>query len=208
MVDGKTYLFLVASQNVPKGVMQMQAEHITVCYGERTVLRDFSAEFAEYGCTCIMGKNGCGKTTLLRVLAGLISPQEGKILQMLRPVAYLFQDDRLLPWLNISDNLLFLNGKGSQAEGNLWLMRFGLEKDDKRMPKQLSGGMRQRAALAAAFSAQSRLLLLDEPYKGLDHTFRDVLKEAIQEQKKKKAIVLVTHEKENAEYSADHVIYM
>ncbi|MBS6474511.1 MAG: ATP-binding cassette domain-containing protein [Clostridiales bacterium] len=186
----------------------MRAEHITVCYGEKTVLKDFSAEFAEYGCTCIMGANGCGKTTLLRVLAGLISPQEGRIFHALQPVAYLFQDDRLLPWLSVSDNLIFFNGKENQVETNFWLERFGLEKNDKRMPKQLSGGMRQRAALAVAFSANSRLLLLDEPYRGIDRAYSDVLKGAIQEQKEKKAIVLVTHEEECAEYLADCVIRM
>ena len=186
----------------------MKLDAITVCYGEQTVLQAFSAQIEERGCVCIMGRNGSGKTTLLRVLAGLTVPQSGEVQDPISPVAYLFQEDRLLPWLSAMENLLFFAGKERRAEAEKWLNRFGLDTKDRRALAQYSGGMRQRAALALAFCAQSRLLLLDEPLQGLDAQYAAILRQAISEQKLEKSVVLVTHDEALASDVADQRILL
>ena len=186
----------------------MNLDAITVCFGERTVLQAFSAQIEERGCVCVTGRNGSGKTTLLRVLAGLTVPQSGEVRNPIFPVAYLFQEDRLLPWLSAMENLLFFAGRERRAEAEKWLNRFGLNAGDRRTLAQYSGGMRQRAALALAFCAPSRLLLLDEPLQGLDAQYAAVRRQAVSEKKLEKSVVLVTHDEALASEVADQRIFL
>ncbi len=172
-------------------------DHVTVRFGEKTVLEDFSLALPDRGVLCLSGPSGCGKTTLLRVLCGLETPVCGSVTTG-GPCAVVFQEDRLLPWLNAEMNLSVATGI-SGAEAAQWLRRVGLEAEAKSLPGSLSGGMCRRVAIARALAAKSSLLLLDEPFQGLDPGIRAQIYPLILEAAQQKPVVLVTHHREEAE---------
>ena len=150
----------------------IKVEQIFKSYGSHQVFEDFSLTFPEGKITAILGPSGCGKTTLLNILAGLIPVDQGKV-ETAYQVSYLFQEPRLLPWLTISQNIdLVLPEKMAVSERKekiqASLKATGLAQYGGYYPSQLSGGMRQRAAMARAFSFDAPLLLMDEPFKSLD----------------------------------------
>ena len=147
----------------------ISAEHITVCYGEKRVLDDFSLVLPETGITALSGPSGCGKTTLLRVLAGLEHPISGRITGLsLRSAALLFQEDRLFPWRTVEQHLTDALPQVRWAEVPRWLDLAGLTGEEGSLPASLSGGMRRRLALVRALALGGRLYLLDEPFTGVD----------------------------------------
>ena len=149
------------------------------------------------GVLCLFGPSGCGKTTLLRVLCGLEKPEAGSLSEKPK-VAAMFQEDRLLPWLSIEKNLTAAAGISLQ-EAESWLRKMGLEQEKKALPESLSGGMQRRVAMARALAAESDLLLLDEPFTGLDGATKELLYPLIREAAEKKPVILVTHHREEAE---------
>ncbi|MBE6118711.1 MAG: ATP-binding cassette domain-containing protein [Erysipelotrichaceae bacterium] len=143
----------------------MKVEELCVSFGDKTVLDHFSAEFHE-GITCLTGPSGYGKTTLLHTIAGLIRPQSGRIVDRPDKVALMFQDDRLFPWMNALQNITIVCDDESRAMH--YLKAVELEQEALSMPSSLSGGMRRRIALARALAYNGDLVLLDEPFKGMD----------------------------------------
>lgn len=174
----------------------MELRHITVRFAEKTVLEDFSLVLPDRGVLCLSGPSGCGKTTLLRVLCGLERPQAGRVLDIPK-TAVVFQEDRLLPWLTVERNLTAVGIPQDQAA--LWLQRVGLGAEKKSLPRQLSGGMRRRVAIARALGVDSGLLLLDEPFTGLDEETRKQIYPWLRQASEQKPVVLVTHHREEAE---------
>lgn len=174
----------------------MELRHITVRFAEKTVLEDFSLTLPKRGILCLSGPSGCGKTTLLRVLCGLETPQSGRVLDIPK-TAVVFQEDRLLPWLTVEKNLTAV-GIG-QDQAAQWLQRVGLAAERKSRPQSLSGGMRRRVAIARALGVDSGLLLLDEPFTGLDGGTRARIYPWIAQAAEQKPVVLVTHHREEAE---------
>ena len=142
----------------------------------------------------IYGPSGCGKTTLLKILCGLRKPQKGQLAGLPQKPAVVFQEDRLLPWYTAEENVEFVGKNALQ-----WLQFVGLEKEAKLYPKELSGGMQRRVALARAFSMEYDTLLLDEPFTGLDEESIKKIAEHIREVSKNTLVVLVTHKKEEAD---------
>lgn len=148
-------------------------ENITFCYGEKRVLDGFSLELPDTGLTALSGPSGCGKTTLLRLLGGLEQPQGGKV-EGLDPArtAFLFQEDRLLPWRtvgqHITDVLPRSHREDARAQLHRWLAFAELEGEADAYPSALSGGMARRLALARCAALGGELLLLDEPFAGVD----------------------------------------
>ncbi|MCB0912533.1 MAG: ATP-binding cassette domain-containing protein [Propionibacteriaceae bacterium] len=135
----------------------------------RPVLADFSLDLPETGTVCLLGPSGCGKTTLLRLLAGLAVPGSGRITGLAgRRVAVVFQEDRLLPWETAWQNAVARPDPGQRERARDWLLRLGLGDSLHTRPGELSGGMKRRVAMARALAAQADLLLLDEPFTGLD----------------------------------------
>lgn len=175
----------------------MELRNITVRYGEKLVLDHFSLQIPPKGVLCLFGPSGCGKTTLLRVLCGLISPEEGQIPAEVKAVA-VFQEDRLLPWLTLEGNLTAATGR-SREEADRWLKKVGLEQEIHQKPDQLSGGMRRRVAMARALGAESDLLLLDEPFTGVDEETKQLLYPLIQQAAEQKPVLLVTHHRQEAQ---------
>ena len=142
-------------------------KNITVRFGEKTVLDHFSLQLPEDGITTLSGSSGCGKTTLLRVLAGLQPVEEGIVATPADPVI-LFQENRLLPWRTVEQHIADVLPRDRRGEVSRWLALAELEGEEKRFPAALSGGMGRRLALARALACGGGLILLDEPFAGVD----------------------------------------
>ena len=145
----------------------ISVSNITVCFAEKTVLDGFSLAVPEQGITALSGPSGCGKTTLLQVLAGLQKPQAGTA-SLPGPVSLLFQEDRLLPWRTVGQHITDVLPKARRGEAGRWLELVELAGEQARYPAQLSGGMGRRLALARCLACGGALLLLDEPFAGVD----------------------------------------
>jgi len=171
----------------------------------------------------IVGPSGCGKSTLLRMVAGLDTPTTGRILLDDRAVArpgpdrgMVFQSYTLFPWLTVAENIAFgLREKGvSQKErhevSRLWLERVGLTSFAAHYPKQLSGGMQQRTAIARALANGPAILLLDEPFGALDNQTRALMQELLLGiwERERKTVLFVTHDIEEAIFLASRVLVM
>lgn len=142
---------------------------LTLRYGDRPVLDRFSLELPEAGLTALTGPSGCGKTTLLRVLAGLERPDAGTV-EGIDPTrtAVLFQEDRLLPWRTAEQQIADVLPRERRGEAADWLAFAELEGEGRTRPAALSGGMARRLALARCAALGGSLLLLDEPFTGVD----------------------------------------
>ena len=148
----------------------IELQDVTLRYGDKTVLDRLSLRFEAPGQYAVLGASGCGKTTLLRLIAGLLKPTSGLICipEQMR-MAVCFQEDRLMPWETALQNVaLACPGKDSPEIARQWLARVGLATECDALPDTLSGGMQRRVALARALNFGGDVLLLDEPFKGLD----------------------------------------
>ena len=147
----------------------IQVEHLSLSFGSREVLRDFSLAVPDQGVTALRGPSGCGKTTLLRCLAGLERPQSGRISGIApRETAFLFQENRLLPWRTAAQHITDVLPRARWGEAADWLALAELEGEERAYPASLSGGMGRRLALARCLALSGRLYLLDEPFTGVD----------------------------------------
>lgn len=131
------------------------------------MLSSFSADFS-YGITCLRGASGGGKTTLLRVLAGLQKPDSGLALEPFRRPAFMFQEDRLFPWLTAAQKYFRRAERSESSKSRFVACGSRTGGEENSYPGQLSGGMQRRVALARTLAYQGDALLLDEPFKGLD----------------------------------------
>jgi|Deesub1362A_J573_1020465.scaffolds.fasta_scaffold00202_22 NitT/TauT family transport system ATP-binding protein len=178
----------------------------------------FTAEEGEF--VCIVGESGCGKTTLLRIVAGLES-YEGKITfkgeEVDVSIGFVFQDDRLLPWRTALGNVLFgievrkKNVSKEDVERAKEVLRLvGLEDFENYYPKELSGGMRQRVGIARAIAIKPDVLLMDEPFASLDEQTRNRMQSELLEiwRRERKTVLFVTHSIEEAIFLADRVIVL
>ena len=190
--------------------------------GRVTALEDSSLDVREGEFLVVVGPSGCGKSTLLGLLAGLEHSDEGTIQLGDEPVLspgrdrlVMFQQDALFPWLNALENVLFglrlkpgLTDAERLESARYYLNLVGLGNKEKARPHELSGGMRQRVALARSLAPNPRVLLMDEPFSALDALTREQLYGDIQEifTKRKKTIVLVTHNIREAVCLGDRVV--
>ena len=182
------------------------------CFGQKQVFSGYEITIDPGQVTAVMGPSGKGKTTLLRIISGLEDADRGKIDLGCQRVSYLFQEDRLLPWLNLYDNLaIVLKGKMdfSTADSMIRevLERMELTDDIDKLPQQLSGGMNRRVSMARAFVYPAGLLLLDEPFKGLDRALKDrIINGSWEHYTKDKTVLMVTHSPSDAERLAQRII--
>lgn len=177
--------------------MSVSFENVSFAYGKTTVLNGVTWCLPNRGVVCLWGASGCGKTTVLRLLAGLEKPSAGVVHSADR-VAMVFQEDRLLPWRTALENVTVI-GADEVAAREL-LANLGLtEEEIGAYPRHLSGGQQRRVALARALAAESDILLLDEPFNGLDEgTWQDVVP-LIRQTAKSRPVVLVTHIREQVQ---------
>ena len=147
----------------------IELSHLDFSYGDRTVLSDFSLTLPTQGITALQGLSGCGKTTLLRLLAGLESPQSGTISGISPGTgAILFQENRLLPWRTVGQHITDVLPRERQGEAARWLKLVELEDEADTSPSALSGGMGRRLALGRCLALGGSVYLLDEPFAGVD----------------------------------------
>ena len=178
----------------------IQLRNATVRFGEKTVLENFSFTLPDGGVTCLLGPSGCGKTTLARVLAGLTPPGSGTLTGIAPgQTAFVFQEDRLLPWLTARENVAAVLPRANRGEADRFLAAFELSQAGDLLPRELSGGMQRRVALARGFAYGGRLLILDEPFKGLDQDLVRRLYPLVLEAAGTKPVLLITHQPQEAE---------
>lgn len=164
-------------------------------FGNQHVLKDFSTTFLEGSITCIMGPSGCGKTTLLRLLLGLEQADSGKILGAEVSKAAVFQENRLFEAFSpVSNIAAVLPGSPNRAWISAQLSELGLGSHLNAPTHTLSGGMKRRVALARAMLAPASLVLLDEPFTGLDQQTKERAMSFVTEHAASKTILLVTHD--------------
>mgnify|MGYP000721530755 CR=1 FL=1 len=173
--------------------------NLSKSYGETVVFRDFSARLPFGETTVITGVSGGGKTTLLRLILGLETPDGGEIAGVPARRAAVFQEDRLCPQLTALENVLLTAGRKKEREARDILARLGLGESLAVPAAELSGGMRRRCALARALCAESDLLVLDEPFKGLDEATRARVIDETKRLCRGKTVLMVTHEAAEAE---------
>lgn len=177
-------------------------------FGGAPVLDGFDLTLKPGQRIALMGPSGCGKTTALRIAVGLLTPEGGRVENSFRKTAVVFQEPRLLPWRTAAENvnLVLGDGKETMSRAKSWLADFGLNEAADQYPGELSGGMQQRVALARAMAVEGDLLVLDEPFKGLDEDLRrDVMAKVAGT---KAAVLLVTHDRAEAEALGCEILRM
>ncbi len=199
----------------------LKTEKIKKSFGNRTVIDDISIHLEEGEIVCLLGVSGSGKTTLFNVISGLYSPDSGKVLLNDKDVtgkpgeiSYMLQKDLLLPYYSVLDNICLplvikkgMKKKAARDKALPLFETFGLEGTEQKYPSQLSGGMRQRAALLRTYLSSEGVALLDEPFSALD----TITKSAIHEwylnimQKIKLSTLFVTHDIDEAILLSDRV---
>ncbi|MBO5517167.1 MAG: ATP-binding cassette domain-containing protein [Firmicutes bacterium] len=183
-------------------------EGVSKTYEGKPVLRDLSLRFEEGKVTAIMGPSGLGKTTLLKILLGLESC-EGSVTGMEgRRPAVVFQESRLLPWLSLKQNLELVCGPGKDREIADALALMELTDAADKKPAELSGGMQRRGALARAIAYGGDILVLDEPFTGLDEDLKERIAGKLSRQWREsgQTVLFVTHDSTEAKAYADTIV--
>lgn len=191
--------------------------------GPVTALQPTDLTIAANDFITILGPSGCGKSTLLRIVAGLDQPTSGEVLLNGRPVTrpgadrgMVFQSYTLFPWLTVAENIAFgLREKGMAEAGQKeivasYIAKVGLRGFENHWPKQLSGGMQQRTAIARALANDPAILLLDEPFGALDNQTRGLMQELLLGiwEREKKTVMFVTHDIEESIFMASRCLVM
>ena len=176
----------------------IKLNNVYFSYGKTEVLKDFSLSINKNDRISLFGESGSGKTTILRLILGLETPQKGEIqkAENLKP-AVVFQEDRLIPFKSVLENITLFGADEETAL--LYLERLGLKDYANKMPSDLSGGMSRRVALARALSVDFDFLILDEPFTGLDQGNIESVSTLINETLGERPLILVTHSKTEAQ---------
>ena len=205
--------------------MYLQLQEISKTFDntDKESLSQINLDVSEGEFICIVGPSGCGKSTLLNLVAGLTEPSSGRIMldgrQIVKPGAdrvMMFQEAALYPWLNVLQNVMFglevagLPKAEQRKRAEKYLKMVKLWEHRHYRIHQISGGMKQRTALARALAMDSKILLMDEPFSALDKQTINVLREELEAiwEKTGKTIIYVTHSVEEAIYFADRVVVM
>ncbi len=203
--------------------MQLVAQNVTHRFGPLAVLEDINLTFDEGKITAIIGPSGCGKSTLLSILGGMLEPTGGRVGTVgevspssLNPFTYVFQDFALLPWRTVADNIRLVLDPHPLSETEKSerladvLRRTGLSDFSEYLPKQLSGGMRQRVGIARALIVSPAILFMDEPLSALDAQTREILMDDFIDLWVRERLtgVYVTHNLNEAMRLADSVVVL
>jgi len=176
----------------------LKLTNISHSYGDHKVLQDQNLTLLPGQRLAVMGPSGDGKTTLLRIALGLLKPSAGTVENTFRKTAVVFQEPRLLPWQTALENvnLVLGDGKSTLDIAKSCLEQVQLADAADKYPRELSGGMQQRVAVARALAAEGDLLILDEPFKAMDEALREQIIARVAEARA--AILLVTHDEAEA----------
>lgn len=205
--------------------MILELKHITKTFDNtvKETLQDISLSVEEGAFVCIVGPSGCGKSTLLNIAAGLEQPSEGEVYvdgeRVNAPGAdrvVMFQESALFPWLTVEENVRFgmkmakIPKEEQEIRLEKYLKMVQLSQFKSYYPHEISGGMKQRAALARALTLDSKILLMDEPFSALDKQTINILRKELEQiwEQTKKTILYITHSVEEAVYFADRVVVL
>lgn len=182
-------------------------------FGNKVIFKDFSYTFSEVGAFALIGESGIGKTTLLRMIAGLDTKYKGRIEGGgAKNVSFVFQEYRLFPELSALDNILCTCREitpAARSEAFKSLIELGFSHEDTALlPAELSGGMKQRVSIARALTKKAPVLLLDEPTKELDAELKRKLDEIIIEEAKRRTVILVSHDTAEIDFIKATKIFM
>lgn len=182
--------------------MTLKLNNLSKSFGRKQVLTNFSYEFSNKGIYLISGDSGVGKTTLLRIIAGLDKSFSGEIIGGgISNVSFAFQEYRLFPNLTSLENVMTASKNESEAEfpeAKALLSDLGFTNEDMQLlPSELSGGMRQRVSLARAFLKKAPILLLDEPTKELDNSLCKVVQDIIKREATYRLVIMVSHKEDD-----------
>ena len=180
--------------------MDIKVDHVSKAYGEQQILRDLCCVFPEGKTTCIRGRSGCGKTTLIRLLLGLDIPDKGKIEVISdRKISAVFQEDRLCENLSAASNIrLVCTETITDRELEEAYKAVALTEIWQKPVRELSGGMRRRVSILRALLAESDCVIMDEPLRGLDEKTRAKTVDYILKKTEGKTLIFVTHEEKEA----------
>ncbi|EHK2326977.1 ABC transporter ATP-binding protein [Clostridium perfringens] len=195
--------------------MSIKLINIEKNFGNKKIYDKFSLTFEEGKINCILGKSGCGKSTLLNIIANLEEINSGEIIGVPEKIAYVFQEDRLIEWNSIYTNmelpLLKFYTKDEREEKIKNILR-EVELGDcmNSYPKELSGGMRQRANIARALLYNGKLLLMDEPFKSLDKSSKENIIKIFKKNhlEKNNTVIMVTHDINEALSLGDNIFIL
>uniref|UniRef100_UPI0039E74549 ABC transporter ATP-binding protein n=1 Tax=Clostridium perfringens TaxID=1502 RepID=UPI0039E74549 len=195
--------------------MSIKLINIEKNFGNKKIYDKFSLNFEEGKINCILGKSGCGKSTLLNIIANLEEINSGEIIGVPEKIAYVFQEDRLIEWNSIYTNmelpLLKFYTKDEREEKIKNILReVELEDYINSYPKELSGGMRQRANIARALLYNGELLLMDEPFKSLDKSSKENIIKIFKKNhlEKNNTVIMVTHDINEALSLGDNIFIL
>lgn len=178
-------------------------------YNSKPVMQSFCAAFPKGSVTCITGPSGCGKTTLLRIIAGLEHPDSGSVEGVPGKVSFVFQEDRLCEDFSAVSNIRLVTGRRMPKNEILSHLReTGLDENPEKPVRDYSGGMKRRVSIARAICYGADLILLDEPFKGLDPALRIRAMDYVKKHSEGKTVICVTHDSEEAEYLGGRTIDM
>ena len=184
-------------------------------YGNEKIFEKFNMSLKKNSINAILGPSGTGKTTLLNIISGIEDIDSGEVIYNGNNISYIFQEDRLIPWLSVYDNIAFVL-KSKYSKKNIknivdkYLKLVKLQNHKDKYPRELSGGMKRRVAIARAFAYESDLLLMDEPFKGLDIGLKkDIIDEFLNIWNyDRRTVVLVTHDIKEAKYMTDKIYFL
>jgi len=198
-------------------MFEVELRDVVVSYDHRQskqkIIDSVNMQIIKGEFVCIVGQSGCGKTTLLNVIAGLLKPEAGHILYRGQPspdsvkIGYVFQFPRLLPWRTVRQNLQFVTKEVNSDKLTYVLEMVGLRGYEKYYPHQISGGMQARVSIARALIVDPDILLMDEPFSHLDQITAKKLREDVVKlwEKTKMTVIFVTHDLHEAVFLADRV---
>ena len=178
----------------------LKISNLNKSFGDLPVLSDLNLEIKPQEIVALIGPSGCGKTTLLNIISGLDTPDSGTVECADRHISYMFQSARLLPWRTVYENLRLVREDAEKDEIIALIEAVGLKGFENYYPGQLSGGMAKRCALARAFHYGGRLLLMDEPFQGLDYGLRMEMLSMLLAiwHSERRSVLFVTHEIDEA----------
>ena len=182
----------------------LEFRNVGFSYGDKKILENFSFTANEGTSTAILGPSGFGKTTLLKLAAGFLKPEKGEITSFSGKTSFIFQEDRLLPWATVPENLTAVNIDKEKAAK--YLEKVGLSECSEKYPDELSGGMCRRLSIARALAFGGEVYLFDEPLRGLDIKTSAEILELIKSETAGKTLFLITHNPNEAFFLCERIV--
>ena len=188
-------------------------KNINKKFNNKIIFENFNIDFYENQVNCIIGKSGCGKSTLLNIISGIIKNDDEKFETIEKyGVSYIFQDDRLIDWLTVGENITLVvkklyNKKKCDDLCNKYLSLVGIKEYKNYYPQMLSGGLRQRVNIARAFIYPSKIIIMDEPFKSIDVINKEIIMNNFRKilEKEKRTVLFVTHDIDEALLLSDKI---